>query len=50
LQIEKTLAPGAQAVLVAVESLSALKKSYPNYFLDTQVFTMALGKVIDRSH
>jgi hypothetical protein len=48
LQIEKTLAPGAQAVLVAVESLSALKKSYPNYFLDTQVFTMALGKVIDR--
>src|SRR5207302_10368579 len=26
LQIEKTLAPGAQAVLVAVESLAALKK------------------------
>jgi hypothetical protein len=48
LQIEKTLAPGAQAVLVAVESLSALKKSYPNYFLDTQVFTQALGKIIDR--
>jgi hypothetical protein len=48
LQIEKTLAPGAQAVLVAVESLAALKKLYPNYFLDTQVFTMALGKVIDR--
>jgi hypothetical protein len=48
LQIEKTLAPGAQAVLVAVESLSALKKSYPNYFLDTQVFTQSLGKIIDR--
>jgi hypothetical protein len=26
--------------------LSALKKSYPNYFLDTQVFTQALAKVI----
>ncbi|MEA2342848.1 MAG: hypothetical protein QOF63_1017 [Thermoanaerobaculia bacterium] len=48
LQIEKALAPGGQAVLVAVESLSALKKSYPNYFLDTQVFAAALGKVIDR--
>ncbi|MEA2415051.1 MAG: hypothetical protein QOI58_1708 [Thermoanaerobaculia bacterium] len=48
LQIEKALPPGGQAVLVAVESLSALKKSYPNYFLDTQVFTTALGRVIDR--
>jgi hypothetical protein len=48
LEIEKTLAPGAQAVLVAVDSLSALKKSYPNYFLDTQVFTQALGKIIGR--
>jgi len=50
LQVEKTLTmiPGAQAVLVAVESLAALKKSYPNYFLDTQVFMVALGKIIGR--
>lgn len=50
LQVEKTLAtiPGAQAVLVAVESLAALKKSYPNYFLDTQVFMAALARVIER--
>lgn len=49
LQVEKTIAslPGAQAVLVAVESLSALKKSYPNYFLDTEVFIGALDKAIE---
>lgn len=29
---------GGQAVLVAAESLDALRRSYPNYFLDTQVF------------
>lgn len=30
--------PGAEAVLVSVESLSALRRAYPNYFLDTDVF------------
>jgi hypothetical protein len=34
--------PGAQAVLVAVESLTALKRAYPNYFLDTRRFLYAV--------
>ena len=28
-----------QAVLVATNSIDALKKAYPNYFLDTRQFT-----------
>ena len=35
---------GAQAVLVSVDSLSALKRAYPNYFLDTAVFYDATGQ------
>jgi hypothetical protein len=38
--------PEAQAVLVAAESLDALRRSYPNYFLDTQRFLVQLEKVI----
>jgi hypothetical protein len=34
--------PGSQAVLVSVESLAALKRAYPNYFLDTRRFIYAL--------
>jgi hypothetical protein len=51
LEIEKSQAntPGAQTVLVAVDSLSALKRAYPNYFLDTEVFLMSLAKVIGRN-
>jgi hypothetical protein len=30
--------PGAQAVLVVADSLNALRRAYPNYYLDTQVF------------
>jgi ppGpp synthetase/RelA/SpoT-type nucleotidyltranferase len=30
--------PGADAVLVSVGSLAALRRAYPNYFLDTRVF------------
>ncbi|WP_342739687.1 hypothetical protein [Bradyrhizobium sp. B117] len=30
--------PGAEAVLVSVVSSDAVRKAYPNYFLDTQVF------------
>lgn len=33
---------GSQAVLVSVESLAALKRAYPNYFLDTRRFIDAL--------
>jgi uncharacterized protein YbgA (DUF1722 family) len=51
LEIEKSQAnlPGAQTVLVAVDSLSALKRAYPNYFLDTQVFLSSLAKVLERN-
>jgi hypothetical protein len=34
--------PGSQAVLVSVESIAALKRAYPNYFLDTRRFIEAL--------
>ncbi len=30
--------PGADAVLVSVESMAALRRAYPNYFLDTRKF------------
>lgn len=40
LEVERKLkgATGAEAVLVSVDSLDAVRKAYPNYFLDTQVF------------
>jgi hypothetical protein len=48
LEIEKeeALRPGRQAVLVAADSLSALRKAYPSYFLDTQVFLEQLRRVL----
>jgi hypothetical protein len=48
LQIEKSIASqhGAEAVLVSVESLEALRRAYPNYFLDTGVFIEALNKAL----
>lgn len=51
LEIEKSQAntPGAQTVLVAVDSLSALKRAYPNYFLDTEVFLRSLAQVTARN-
>ena len=44
LALEKRTAsiPGAQAVLVSVESLQSLRSAYPNYWLDTTVFIKAL--------
>lgn len=50
LGVEKQLSlfPGAEAVLVAAESLDALRRSYPNYFLDTQVFLERLERFISR--
>jgi putative GTP pyrophosphokinase len=50
LEIEKTQADidGAQSVLVAVDSLAALRRSYPNYFLDTQVFMTSLERFLER--
>jgi hypothetical protein len=40
LEIEKKINsyPSAEAVLVSVDSLDAVRKAYPNYFLDTHVF------------
>jgi ppGpp synthetase/RelA/SpoT-type nucleotidyltranferase len=37
---------GAEAVLVSVDSLSALERAYPNYFLDTDVFLTALQEAV----
>lgn len=48
LEVEKAQAdrPGAQAVLVSADSINALQRSYPNYFLDTQLFMEALDLVM----
>lgn len=37
---------GRDAVLVSVESLEALKRAYPNYFLDTHRFILAVKQAI----
>lgn len=41
LQIERSLRTdqGDEAVLVSVDSIDALRRAYPNYFLDTSVFS-----------
>ncbi len=36
--------PSLQVVLVSVDSLSALKDTYPNYYLDTTAFLQAVRK------
>lgn len=38
--------PGRDAVLVSVESIAALRRAYPNYFLDTAAFTSAVRKTL----
>lgn len=40
LKVEKEIAdrPGAQAVLVSAESIAALRRAYPNYYLNTDRF------------
>ena len=40
LESEKKIAKnsGAEAVLVSVDSIAALRRAYPNYFLDTNTF------------
>lgn len=37
--------PGAEAVLVSVDSIASLERAYPNYFLDTAVFLTELRRV-----
>jgi hypothetical protein len=48
LNVERRLSgqPGAEAVLVSVDSLRALKRAYPNYFLDTRAFVEAVDQAI----
>jgi len=49
LDIEKTISAGSgnDAVLVSADSMSALKRAYPNYFLDTFRFLEAVATAID---
>lgn len=42
--------PGAEAVLVSVDSISSLERAYPNYFLDTTVFLQELDKLISTKY
>jgi len=37
---------GADAVLVSVDSMAALQRAYPNYFLDTRVFVDLMTKTL----
>lgn len=48
LDIERTLdeETGAEAVLVSVDSIAALKRAYPNYFLDTRAFLSAVQRAL----
>ena len=39
---------GAQAVLVGADSLRSIRESYPNYYLDTQVFLEKVEKFVKR--
>jgi Region found in RelA / SpoT proteins len=49
LALEKKISekPGKDAVLVSVESLEALHRAYPNYFLDTNLFIDAVKAAIE---
>jgi hypothetical protein len=38
--------PGTDAVLVAVDSIAALQRAYPNYFADTRVFVELLRQAL----
>jgi len=40
--------PGAQVVLVSVDSINKLKRAYPSYFLESRVFINALRRAIAR--
>jgi Region found in RelA / SpoT proteins len=49
LEIERSLdaSTGAEAVLVSVDSIAALKRAYPNYFLDTRAFLDVVRRVLN---
>jgi hypothetical protein len=48
-EVEKriTKEDNSDAVLVSVDSLAALRRAYPNYFLDTRVFATLLEEALD---
>jgi len=47
LEAEKRLSPtSGDAVLVSVESIAALRRAYPNYYLDTDVFVSLVEDVL----
>jgi hypothetical protein len=44
-QAETTLPKSTNVVLVSASSISALKRAYPNYFLDTEAFLREVGEI-----
>ena len=40
--------PGFQACLVSADSVKALPKAYPNFYLDTTAFQKAITRVLNR--
>jgi hypothetical protein len=47
LDVEKTIAGSSRdAVLVSVDSMTSLRRAYPNYFLDTNLFVEAVNQAI----
>lgn len=44
-EIQSEFDPGIQAVLVATDSIDALRRAYPNYFLDTRAFVNAITRI-----
>jgi ppGpp synthetase/RelA/SpoT-type nucleotidyltranferase len=48
-QAESAITDGSKnIVLVAVDSVNALKRAYPNYFLDTRQFSAALARCVGK--
>ncbi len=47
-ELESSIEEGSsrQIVLVSVDNINALKRAYPNYFMDTNVFAQTMEKVI----
>jgi len=46
-ELERATEPPGQVVRVTVESLDALRRAYPNYFLDTTAFTTEVQRALD---
>jgi hypothetical protein len=48
IDLEQQIDPssGEQAVLVRVDSVHALAKAFPNYFLDTQIFSQQISAIV----